>query len=112
MNGPRPSPPPPLPSPRSTGKREWALALANPLVFGSALHIVAASDAFRRQALFVAILFTLLATAVALWRSRFAVAVMLALVGVTVTAVHVWNSSQAPDPARMPGPAPSESVAQ
>ncbi len=65
-----------------------------------ALCLVSASGASSPQALLVAALFTILATGVALWRSRFALAAMLVLVVITVAALHVWHTAQRLSPAR------------
>ena len=53
------------------------------------------TDAFRHNALFAAVLFSIVATGIALlFRKRVALAAIAVLVGVTVVALCVWKSRQ------------------
>jgi hypothetical protein len=53
------------------------------------------TDAFRYNALFAAVLFSIFATGIALlFRKRVGLAAIAVLVGVTVVALCVWKSRQ------------------
>ena len=60
------------------------------------LRLILAPPELRREALFLAALFAILATAIALWRSRFNVLAVLALVVATVAGLHLWNARRGP----------------
>ena len=59
------------------------------------LWLILASAEVRREALFAGALFAILATAVALWRSRFNVFAVLAMVVATVIGLHLWSTRRA-----------------
>ena len=61
-------------------------------------------DAFRHNLLLAAILFTILATGIALlWRKRAALVALVGLVVITMIALHAWQTRQS-EPS---GPVPS-----
>lgn len=56
--------------------------------------------------LLAAVLFSILATGIALlWPRRTAPAAMAVLVGITLLALHLWHGRQQPQPTEDPSPA-------
>lgn len=64
-------------------------------------------DPLRRQMLLIAVLFAILATAAALWRSRFAILATAILVVLTLMAAHVWKGRVSTTPKDGQDPAPA-----